>query len=86
MVGSTAAYAVMMRKVASEIVLVDKNTKRAIAEPQDILHAVPFAHAPDVSAGDYADLKDAKIIIIAAGANQKPGESRLVLIEKMPLF
>lgn len=82
MVGSTAAYAIMMRKVASEIVLIDKNTKRANAEAQDILHAVPFAHATDVYAGDYSDLKGSKIVVIAAGANQKPGETRLALMER----
>ncbi|MGQ9799633.1 MAG: L-lactate dehydrogenase, partial [Ignavibacterium sp.] len=49
---------------------------------QDIMHAVPFAAATDVYAGNYSDLKDAKIVIIAAGANQKPGESRLALLEK----
>ncbi|GAB4180045.1 MAG: L-lactate dehydrogenase [Calditrichia bacterium] len=82
MVGSTAAYAIMMRRVASDIVLLDANPKRAIAEAQDIQHAIPFAHATNIKAGDYPDLKDAKIIVIAAGANQKPGQSRLELMEK----
>jgi len=82
MVGSTSAYAIMMRKAASDIVLIDANEKRAIAEAQDIMHAVPFASATDVYAGNYDDLKDAKIVIIAAGANQKPGETRLMLMEK----
>jgi L-lactate dehydrogenase len=82
MVGATAAYAIMLRKAASDIVLIDANQKRAIAEAQDILHAVPFAAATDVYAGNYDDLKDAKIVIIAAGANQKPGETRLMLMEK----
>jgi len=82
MVGSTSAYAIMMRKAASDIVLIDKNEKRAIAEAQDIMHAVPFASATDVYAGNYDDLKDAKIVIIAAGANQKPGETRLMLMER----
>jgi L-lactate dehydrogenase len=82
MVGATSAYAIMMRKAASDILLVDIDKKRAIAEAQDIMHAVPFAAATDVSAGNYDDLKDAKIVVIAAGANQKPGESRLALMEK----
>lgn len=82
MVGATAAYAIMLRKAASDIVLIDANEKRAIAEAQDILHAVPFVSATDVYAGSYADLKDAKIVIIAAGASQKPGETRLMLMEK----
>lgn len=82
MVGATAAYAIMLRKAASNIVLIDANEKRAIAEAQDIMHAVPFAAAADVYAGSYEDLKDAKIVIIAAGASQKPGETRLMLMEK----
>ncbi len=82
MVGSTSAYAIMMSKVANEIVLLDANHKRAIAEAQDIQHAIPFAHATNIYAGTYTDLKDAKIVVIAAGANQKPGETRLQLMEK----
>lgn len=82
MVGSTAAYAIMMRKAASDIVLIDANEKRAIAEVQDILHAVPFVAAANIYPGDYEALKDAKVVIIAAGANQKLGESRLELMEK----
>ena len=82
MVGATSAYAIMMRKAASDIVLIDINEKRAIAEAQDIMHAVPFASATDIYAGNYNDLKDAKIVVIAAGANQKPGESRLMLMER----
>ena len=56
MVGATAAYALVMRGVGREIVLVDKNEARAAAEADDIRHAVPFAHALDVRAGGYADL------------------------------
>ncbi len=82
MVGATSAYAIMMRKAASDIVLIDANEKRAIAEAQDIMHAVPFAAATDIYAGSYKDLKDAKIVVIAAGASQKPGETRLMLMEK----
>jgi L-lactate dehydrogenase len=82
MVGATSAYAIMLRKAASDIVLIDANEKRAIAETQDITHAVPFAAATDVYAGDYEDLRDAKIVVIAAGASQKPGETRLMLMEK----
>ena len=82
MVGSTSAYAIMMSKVASEIVLLDANNKRAIAEAEDIQHAIPFAHATNIYAGNYENLNDAKIIVIAAGASQKPGETRLQLMDK----
>ncbi|MHB2154953.1 L-lactate dehydrogenase [Calditrichota bacterium GD2] len=79
-VGSTVAYAVLFKKAATEIVLIDKNHKRALAEAADISHATPFSHAIDIYAGDYSDLKGAELVIIAAGVNQKPGETRLQLL------
>jgi L-lactate dehydrogenase len=82
MVGATAAYAIVMRGVAREIVLVDMNPARARAEADDILHAVPFAHPAEVRAGTYADLTGCHIVIIAAGVGQKPGETRLQLLER----
>lgn len=82
LVGATSAYAIMMKKAANEIVLIDSNPLRASAEAQDIQHAVPFAHATDIYAGSYNDLKDAKVVVIAAGASQKPGETRLMLMER----
>jgi L-lactate dehydrogenase len=81
-VGSTAAYALVMRGVGRQIVLVDLNRARAEAEANDIFHAVPFAHPLDVQAGDYADLVGARVVVITAGVNQKPGESRLALLER----
>jgi L-lactate dehydrogenase len=81
-VGATTAYALVMRGVCREIVLVDLNQERAQAEADDILHAVPFAHPTRVSAGDYPDLDDSKVVIITAGAAQKPGETRLQLLER----
>ncbi len=81
-VGATAAYALVMRGVGREVVLVDLNKKRAQAEADDILHAVPFAHSLRVSAGDYPDLRGAQVVIITAGVSQKPGESRMQLLER----
>ena len=81
-VGSTAAYAMVMNGVGRELVLVDLNRKRAEAEAADILHAVPFAHNLNVHAGDYADLRGARVVIMAAGVNQKPGETRIQLLER----
>jgi len=80
MVGSTAAYALVMRGVGREIVLVDINRKRAEAEADDIFHAVPFAHSLEVRAGDYADLTGSQIVILTAGVSMTPGESRLQLL------
>ena len=81
-VGSTAAYALVMRGVGQEIVLIDKNAKRAQAEADDIFHAVPFAHSLRVSAGEYADLAGCRVVILAAGVSQRPGETRLQLLER----
>ncbi|MCK6580709.1 MAG: L-lactate dehydrogenase [Anaerolineae bacterium] len=81
-VGATAAYALVMRGVGREIVLVDRNEKRAIAEADDIFHAVPFANPLDIYAGGYADLAGCRVVIMAAGVNQKPGETRLQLLDR----
>ena len=81
-VGATAAYALVMRGVGSEIVLVDRAEARARAEAADILHAVPFAHPLQVRAGDYADLRGCRVVIVAAGVGQKPGETRLQLLAR----
>lgn len=82
MVGSTAAYALVMRGVGREIVLVDKNTERACAEADDIRHAVPFAHPLEVRSGNYEDLKDCRAVVLCAGVGQKPGETRLQLLKR----
>lgn len=81
-VGATAAYAMVMRGVGREIVLVDRNADRASAEADDLFHAVPFAHPLTVRAGSYADLSGAAVVVIAAGVNQRPGETRLQLLER----
>src|SRR5437763_12350702 len=81
-VGATAAYALVMRGVGREIVLVDKNTARAAAEADDIRHAVPFAHALEVRSGDYPDLAGCRVVVLCAGVGQKPGETRLQLVKR----
>jgi L-lactate dehydrogenase len=82
LVGSTAAYALVMKGVGREIVLVDKNEARAVAEADDIRHAVPFAHALEVRAGGYADLAGCRAVVLCAGVGQKSGESRLQLLRR----
>ncbi|RDI95625.1 L-lactate dehydrogenase [Meiothermus sp. QL-1] len=79
-VGSSAAYAMVMAGVGSELVLVDLNARLAQAQAEDLLHATPFAHALRVRAGHYEDLVGAAIVVIAAGVNQQPGETRLELL------
>ena len=82
MVGSTSAFALVMNGVGREIVLVDLNRARAEAEANDIHHAVPFAHPLTVRAGDYANLAGAQVVVIAGGVAQKPGETRLQLLQR----
>jgi L-lactate dehydrogenase len=82
MVGSTAAFALVMTGIGREIILVDVNRARAEAEANDICHAVPFAHPMQVRCGDFADLADCKIVVIAAGVPQKPGETRMALLQR----
>ena len=79
-VGAGAANAMVLRGVAREIVLVDINTKRAQAEAEDILHAVPFSHSVIVRQGEYSDLDGCTVVVITAGVAQKPGETRLQLL------
>jgi len=81
-VGSSAAYAMVLRGVASELVLVDRLAEFARAQAEDILHAVPFGSPARVTAGDYAALAGARAVVLACGVNQQPGETRLQLLER----
>ena len=82
LVGSTAGYALVMQGVGREIVLVDKHSARAQAEADDIRHAVPFAHPLEVRAGDFKDLAGCRVVLLCAGVGQKPGETRLHLLQR----
>jgi len=79
-VGSTFAYTLMTRGIASEIVLIDVDKKRAEGEAMDLNHGLSFVRPVKIWAGDYTDCKDADIIVICAGAAQKPDEKRLELV------
>ncbi len=81
-VGSASAYACVLRGVGTDLVLVDHHFPLALAQAEDIAHATPFAKAMPVSAGAYDDLGNAGIVMIAAGVNQKPGETRLDLLKR----
>jgi L-lactate dehydrogenase len=81
-VGAASAYALVMRGVGREIVLVDLNRARAEAEANDIFHAVPFASPLTVRAGDYPDIAGARVVVIAGGVAQRPGETRLQLLRR----
>jgi L-lactate dehydrogenase len=81
-VGSSAAYAMVLREVAHELVLVDINAALARAQAEDILHAVPFGSPARIVASDYPALSGAEAIVLACGVNQKPGETRLQLLSR----
>jgi L-lactate dehydrogenase len=81
-VGSTAAFALVMRGVGREIVLVDVDSARAQAEADDLFHAVPFANPLEITAGEYSDLAGCRVVILTAGVGQRPGETRLQLLER----
>lgn len=81
-VGSSSAFALMESGLFSEMVLLDADQNRAEGEALDISHGLPFARPMKITAGTYDDLVDAAIIVITAGAGQKPGETRLDLVKK----
>ena len=81
-VGAASAFALMQSGLFSELVLLDVDKTRAEGEALDISHGLAFACPTRIYAGDYGDLEDASLIILTAGANQKPGESRLDLVKR----
>ncbi len=81
-VGSSSAFALMQSGIFSEMVLIDVDRNRAEGEALDISHGVPFASPMKIYAGDYSDLGDAAMVVVTAGAAQKPGETRLDLVNK----
>lgn len=81
-VGATTAYTLLLSGLASELVLIDLNVERTKGEVLDLSHSVPFCPPADVIAGDYPDCKDAALVILTAGANQKPGETRMDLTKR----
>ena len=81
-VGSASAFSLMQSGLFSELVLLDANREKAEGEALDIAHGIPFARQMKIYAGDYDDIMDAAVIIVTAGANQKPDETRLDLVHK----
>lgn len=81
-VGSSSAFALMQSGLFSEMVLIDADVNRAEGEALDISHGLPFAKPMKIYAGNYEDIADAAIVIVTAGAGQKPGETRLDLVKK----
>jgi len=81
-VGSTTAYTLMLSGLVSELVLIDINKEKAEGEVMDMNHGMPFVKPVDIYMGDYKDCAGADIVVITAGANQKPGETRIDLVKK----
>jgi L-lactate dehydrogenase len=81
-VGATAAYAITLEGAATEVVLIDIKEEFARAQAEDILHATPFAKAVRIAAGGYPDLQGAGAVVLSCGVAQKPGETRLQLLQR----
>lgn len=81
-VGSATAFALMSKGLFGDLILIDYNKKKAEGEAMDISHGLPYTSPMTIRAGEYSDCSDAAIVIITAGAAQKPGETRLDLIKK----
>jgi len=81
-VGATSAYTLMMSGLVTELVLIDVNKKKAEGEVMDLNHGIPFVSPVRIYSGDYSDCAGSDIVIISAGANQKPGETRIDLVHK----
>jgi len=79
-VGASIAYALTLRNLASRITLIDVNDRKAAGEADDIQHGIPYMGTSSVRAGDYSDCRNCDLIIITAGRNRRPGETRLDMI------
>ncbi len=83
MVGMSYAYSLLNQSICDELVLIDVNKKRAEGEAMDLNHGLAFANSSmTIYAGEYSDCSDADIVVISAGAAQKPGETRLDLLKR----
>lgn len=82
LVGATAAYAIIISGLCSELVMVDVNKEKAKGEVLDLLHGASFVKPVQITAGDYRDAAGADVVLIAAGVNQKPGETRIDLVAR----
>ena len=81
-VGATSAFSLMQSGLFSELVLIDANQQKAEGEATDLSHGLPFGRPMKIYAGTYDDLADCYLIIITAGAAQKPDETRIDLVNK----
>ena len=76
-VGASIAFALMQQGIFSELILIDQNEEKAQGEAMDLSHGIPYTTSMQIRAGTYDDITDCAMIILTAGVNQKPNESRL---------
>lgn len=81
-VGSSIAYASLIQGLCTELVLIDSDNNKAQGEVMDLSHGLPFTSPMKIQAGQYKDCRGANVIVITAGANQKPGQTRMDLVQK----
>ena len=83
LVGSSYAFALLNQSVTEELVMIDINKEKSEGDAMDLNHGLPFAPSPTkIWFGDYSDCRDADLVVLCAGVNQKPGETRLDLVGK----
>lgn len=82
LVGSSIAYATLIQGLCTELILIDSNQGKAEGEAMDLSHGLPFTSPMKIRAGHYEDCRGANIIVITAGANQKPGQTRIDLVQQ----
>lgn len=82
MVGSTLAYSLVIQDIAEEIALIDIDQKLAQAQVMDLQHAAPFTRHTNIKVGTYQDCADSGVVVVTCGSAQKPGETRLDLVNK----
>lgn len=82
LVGTSFAYSLMQKGIVKEIVLYDIDSKKALGEAMDLSHGISFTRPVKINAGELKEAKDSDIVVITAGAKQRPGETRLQLIDR----
>ncbi len=82
MVGSTIAFSLILQDIVDEIALIDLNSELAESQVMDLQHSVPFVGRTTITNGSYNDCSDSQVTVVTCGAAQKPGESRLALVQR----
>lgn len=86
-VGASYAFALLNQGIPGELVIIDVNKDKAEGDAMDLNHGLPFAASHlKIRSGDYSECKDADIVVLTAGAPQKPGETRLDLAAKIQQY